>query len=171
MSEESKTKNRKRGVMRALLIGSLALNLLIVGVVGGAIFSFKRHGSDGGSERFSAPFVRALSHEDKRAVGRDIRRSFREASVDRSGDQLLYQAALQQLRAQPFDVDALQETVGALDQASADRRMLARQSFLSRIDAMSDAERLIYADRFEEMITRKDRGGKHDGKHGNKKHH
>lgn len=165
-------KGKKRRALRVLLIGSVTLNVLIIGVVGGAIFSFKRHdGPPVAGDRFTAPFVRAMSFEDKRAVGREIRRSYRSASVDRQADQARYLEALSLLRQSPFDGEALKVTVVALDEAGVNRRTLARESFLKRISDMSDAERAAYADRLEEELKH-GRKGKHgdghkDGKHKN----
>ncbi|MBO9472609.1 periplasmic heavy metal sensor [Shimia sp. R10_1] len=163
-------KSRKRLVGRVLLIGSLTLNVVIVGLVVGAVFSFKKH--DGPSpvgDRFTAPFVRALSHEDKREVGREIRRGFRSASVDRRADDVLYLDVLDLLRETPFNAPAMKATMETLDQTGINRREIARESYLKRISSMSDAERAAYADRLEEELKRGHKGGHRDGK-SKKKH-
>ncbi|GAA6179341.1 MULTISPECIES: periplasmic heavy metal sensor [unclassified Shimia] len=169
MTQETMPKGKKRGLLRGLLIGSLALNLLIVGLVGGAIFNFKHAGGPSTTpDRFSAPFIRALSFEDKREVGRAIRKSYRNADIDRAADRLLYATALEQLRQSPFDVDALAATVAALDGASRLRRDLARDSFMAQVNAMSDTERAAYADRFEEALKRGHKDGRDKGAPGKK---
>lgn len=160
---------RKRLALRVLLIGSLTLNVVILGLVAGAFFSFKRHdGPRMAADRFTAPFVRALSEEDRRAVGRDIRRSFRAASVDRGGDEAHYLDALSLLRQTPFDAEALRAEMLALDEAGGSRRRIARESFLARIAGLSDAERAAYADRLEAELERGAKRGHRDGHH--KKH-
>lgn len=168
--QHSQPPKSKKGIaLKILLISSLTLNVVIIGLVVGALYSFKRHDGPGiAGDRFTAPFVRALSFEDKRAVGRDIRRNFRSASVDRQADHARYLEALALLRQTPFDDVALKSTIIALDKAGIDRRALARESFLSRISEMSDAERAAYADRLEEELKHghKSRNGKkpHGGK-------
>jgi uncharacterized membrane protein len=146
----------------------LTLNVAIIGLVGGAIYSFKRHdGPPTVGSRPTAPFVHALSHEDKRTVGRAIRKSFRAAAVDRQADHQRYQEALRLLRQTPLDEAALGAALVRLDEASVQRRIIARESFLIRLAAMSDAERAAYADRLEAALKRGTKRGHHK-KHGPK---
>lgn len=160
------SQGKPRRALRALLIGSLTLNVVIVGVVGGAIFSLKRHDDPRAvGSRPTAPFVRALSFEDKREVGRAIRRGFQAAAVDRGADRERYEEALRLLRQTPFDEDALGHTLAGLDDASIQRRVIARESFLLQLVEMTDAERATYADRLEAELQR----GR-SGKHGKDKH-
>lgn len=155
MQDPNTSEIKRPRLLRGLLIGSVTLNLLIVGVVGGSLYGLKQHGGPTGSERFGAPFVRALSFDDKRAVGRAVRQAFREAEVDRKADRELFDEALRQLRQTPFDPAALQVTAVAIDQASEARRGLGRAVFLARIADMDDATRRAYADRLEDILTRK----------------
>ncbi len=159
---------KPRRLTRVLLIGSLALNLLIVGVVGGAAISL-RGGSDKGpvSDRFGSPHIKALTFDDKREVGRAIRSAYRKSNVDHRADHQHYQEALVVLRSSPLDEAALRDLVMTLDQAGERRRAMARDVFLAKIISMSDAERAAYADRLEEVLQRGPKDKKHpprDGK-------
>lgn len=157
---------KPRRSMRVLLIGSLALNLLIVGIVAGAVISHRGEGPPGPvAERFGAPHIKALSYEDKRAVGRGIRTAYRKANVDHRADHKSYQQALMLLRSDPLDEAALTDLVIRLDRAGEARRQLARDVFLAQILAMSPDERKAYADRLEDVLERGPKGKKdHDKK-------
>lgn len=153
------TKGRTRRWTRILLIGSVALNVLIIGVVGGAAIAIKGDGDrPAPTDRFGAAHIKALSFEDKRAVGRAIRKAYRSAEIDHHADQANYKEALAVLRSTPFDETAMVELVTRLDMASEQRRELARDVFLAQILSMTDAERAAYADRLEEVLERGPRG-------------
>ena len=66
---------------RWALIISLALNLIVIGAVVGTVL---RHGSEGhrdahgdkhGHDMAGGPLTQALSREDRRAIGREMRRA------------------------------------------------------------------------------------------------
>ncbi|WP_299419305.1 periplasmic heavy metal sensor [uncultured Shimia sp.] len=158
---------KPRRLTRALLIGSLALNVLIIGVVGGAVFSL-RGGSDKGpvSDRFGSPHIKALTFDDKREVGRAIRSTYRKSNVDHRADHQHYKEALAVLRTSPLDEAVLRNLVMTLDQAGERRRAMARDVFLAKILSMSDAERADYADRLEEVLARGPKDKKHPPKDG-----
>ncbi|MBE1293704.1 MAG: periplasmic heavy metal sensor [Rhodobacteraceae bacterium] len=158
---------KPRRLTRVLLIGSLALNLLIVGVVGGAAISL-RGGSEKGpvSDRFGSPHIKALTFDDKREVGRAIRSAYRKSNVDHRADHSQYKEALAVLRASPLDESALRDLVMTLDQAGERRRAMARDVFLAKIISMSDADRAAYADRLEEVLQRGPKDKKHPSRDG-----
>ena len=157
MTQETKGKTRRW--TRVLLIGSVALNVLIIGVVGGAAIAIKGDGDrPAPTDRFGAAHIKALSFEDKRAVGRAIRKAYRSADVDHRADHNHYKEALAVLRSSPLDEAALTDLVNRLDMAGERRRALARDVFLAQIVSMSDAERAAYADRLEEVLERGPKG-------------
>lgn len=156
-----------RRLTRMLLIGSLALNVLIIGVVGGAAVSIRGAGDKGSvSDKFGSPHIKALTFEDKREVGRAIRSAYRKSNVDHRSDHQHYKEALEILRSSPLDEAALRNLVGTLDQAGERRRAMARDVFLTKILSMSDAERTVYADRLEDVLTRGPKDKKHPSKDG-----
>ncbi|SFK48247.1 periplasmic heavy metal sensor [Shimia haliotis] len=157
----TQTKEKKqRRPFRGLLVASLALNLLIVGVVGGAIVSHGG-GHDGGKpsakDRFVTPYVQALSRQDRMAVGRAIRQSYQSGDHALMGERSLYFDTVDVLRAEVFDAQALNNTLLEIDVSAEGRRDVARRHFVERISQMTPEERLIYADRLEEILDRRDK--------------
>lgn len=152
---------RKRRGMRTVLIVSLGLNLLIVGLLAGAVFGMMRH--NGGSHRKdsggAAPYVRALEMHDKRQVGRAIREAYRSREIDRRGDYADYHKALAALRATPFDGAAMEDVLARQKDAAADRFAISQDVWFKHVAAMSDPERADYADRLEQALERKPRRG------------
>ncbi len=144
--------------MRIILIGSLALNLLVIGAVGGAVIGHSRDdGKKSGFEKFGTPHVRALSYEDKRGVGKSIRDAYRKADIDHSAGRATYKKMVQLLRSTPLDLEAFEAVLGTLDDGAQKRRDVAQTAFVKKIVGMSDTERAAYADRLEVALTR---GGK-----------
>ena len=161
MTQETEKKPKMRLGLRLLLVGSLALNLLVVGIVGGAWITHKRGGFDGHPERHGSPYVRALSIEDKRSLGKALRQAYRDHEVDRRADRRSFERVVTLLRQTPLDRDALLGELALQRQAGASRREVAQTIWLEKISAMSDAERVEYADRLDEALNRKGRP-KHD---------
>ncbi|SHH93533.1 periplasmic heavy metal sensor [Marivita hallyeonensis] len=136
--------------MRVTLVVSLALNVLIIGVVAGFILS---GGPDKHTDRdvrdVGTLFTRALAPEDRRAVRREFGLAMAAQGRDRSTILEQIQTTVASLRQDPFDADAF---VQALEDQSGQRRAreaLGRDVLAARIAEMSDAERLAYADRIE----------------------
>lgn len=137
---------------RVLLGVSLTLNLLVIGLAVGAALRF---GGPGTADRpppsIGATLYRELPREDRKAMRSAMkspekaRKSDRKAEARRLGDAL---------RAQPFDVDAVQSVLSEQAQARADWQGGVQQAWLARVTAMSDAERSDYADRLQKALTR-----------------
>ncbi|NBT52187.1 MAG: hypothetical protein EBT12_11660, partial [Marivivens sp.] len=60
-------KSRMRLGLRILLIVSLALNVLVIGVVAGGIMKGRSPGPFGGFDMTIGPFAEALGDDDRRA--------------------------------------------------------------------------------------------------------
>lgn len=141
--------------LRILLVVSLALNLLVAGLVAGRLF----HGHPGGGHPMAVdlplgPFARALSPEDRRAIGRDLlgdpalrdmRRSLREA------DLATLAAAL---RAEPFDRAAAAAVIAAQSQKLRALEDAVEEALLARFAAMTAEERAALADRLMAEMRR-----------------
>lgn len=142
--------DRPRRWPRALLIGSLALNVLVIGLAAGAMFRFDRdHRRDRpppGSVGIA--MMRELPREDQRAIRRALKASWQQSRADDA-------ALLSLLRAEELDID---EVSAILDRQSGDR-MLGMQSaqdiWLERVRAMSVSERVAYADRIAAALERR----------------
>ena len=148
--------------MRILLILSLAFNLLIVGLAVGAVLS---GGPKGHRDARMPAHVRALDHEDRRAIGQDIRAAYRAGTFGKRAERQQSERLADLIAAQPFDRVA----VGALsDEIEAGKRIrfeVARDIWLDRVEAMSPQARVAYAERLREVLAQK---GKDRGKDGGK---
>lgn len=134
------------------LIVSVALNLLIAGIVVGAML-----GRDNNPRRPDAnlssygPFTRALSEEDQRAV----RQAVREKGDPREHRRALrvgFNAFLRELRHSPYNPEAAAAALDIQHQLINGQVLVVRDTLLDRIETMSDAERSVFADRLEKAV-------------------
>ena len=150
-----------RRSIRFLLIGSLALNLLVMGLVGGALVN----GPDGfrvprGVDLALGPIVQALSPEDRDAIRAELR--IREALRlrPRRDRDALISALLVALRADTFDPVAVEAALNVPRDRALAVQQAAQQALLARFTAMTPAARLAFADRLaEQMGHGEDHGG------------
>lgn len=165
--EASAAKAMGRG-WKVLLTVSLSVNLLVIGLVLGAVIRHDRGFGgppsirDGGN----SPLGRALSQEDRDAMRSELRayakdkpghrpeRKFREFKAEMLGV----------LRVEPFDVTALQSVFDKFQQVQQSQQELGEQVLLARIAGMSPADRAAFADRLEKGRGHTLRSGprKHD---------
>lgn len=147
---------------RVVLFVSLALNLAVAGVVGGAVLGRSgpdRHDIAARDIGFGL-FNEALTPEDRKALrGAYVQaRPEMRAEQEKMRDDL--RTILAALRADTFDVSVLRR---ALDTGAA--RIEARQAkgqvvVLEYLQQMTAAERSELADRLEESLKRRSRGPK-----------
>ncbi|CUI90078.1 periplasmic heavy metal sensor [Cognatishimia activa] len=156
MSDETpQAKTPMRRSLRVLLFASLAANLIVVGLVAGAVFGKDRQGvKPPRSGDFMGAYTRALPDEDRRAIGKSIREYHRKSGIGRDQARAQFQEMLAMLRATPFDAGAMTERLELQAQAAFDRRQAAQVFWLERVEAMSDAERQDYADQIEAQLKR-----------------
>lgn len=143
--------------LRLLLIGSLALNLLVVGVIAGALLS-----PDGPraqraqlAERVTAmPFLRALESDDRRELFRGLRN---QPAVQRAAEPMRVspEVILTVVRAEPFDAEALAQIMEQQRRAGLDRQARGERALIVKLSEMSPSERAKYADRLEEAFERR----------------
>ena len=148
---ETPQKRRAPRWMRVLLVLSLAANLLIVGVVAGAVSSGKRGGSQSSALSFG-PYTAALTSEDRRALRKAIREE--GGRFDRSAARANFQSFLDVLRTEPLDVAEMTRLFEAQGEMARTRDELGKDALLTRISEMSAEERAGFADRFEEAMRR-----------------
>ncbi|SDI38373.1 periplasmic heavy metal sensor [Alloyangia pacifica] len=139
--------------MRWLLLGSLALNLAVVGVVAGGLL---RHGGPerGGPPRgreFITPYTQAFSQDQRRELGRQLFSSFERKQGDRPRPRPFadYRSALELLRAEPFDSTAFAEALSAQDARAAERQKMGQDVLVDYVATLSPEAREAYADRLE----------------------
>ncbi len=139
--------------LRVLLFSSLALNLLIVGLVAGAFF---RIGKDGGGPPYS-PALGAVMFRELPDADRDhLRRGFDPSKRDghRQQRRADAEALASALRASPFDLEAVRDVLAGQAARRAALQQGMQDAWLERIAAMTDDERLSYADRVEKGARR-----------------
>ena len=148
-------KHKKSGrLQRGLLIGSLALNLLVVGVVAGTFFT---GGGSGGSQRFdltAGPLTRALEGERRDAVRTALQESGAFARRDRSEIREDMQVLLTTLRADDFDEAAFRDVLSRQRTRLQSGQNAVLDAVTSQIDDMGPDERAAFADRLEAQARR-----------------
>ena len=161
-NEDSSARRWTKG--RITLAISLALNLLVVGVVAGALLS------GGGPGRYSAndpdsrrgplreignaPFVRALEPADRQALLRALRDDGGTLRENRAELRRRFQALVAALRADPFDADAMQVLFDDQREAASTHQRTGERFILERLSAMSAEQRIAYADRLDAALKR-----------------
>jgi hypothetical protein len=142
-----------RSWMQVALAVSVALNLAVAGLAIGARI---KDGPSRGmpSELSFGPFTDALSEGDRR----DMRDALGEKGLgfraQREAMRSDLAALLVTLRASPFEPAAAEAALSAVTRRVNDRLDLGRELIEARILAMSDAERLAFADRLERGLKR-----------------
>ncbi|APO87104.1 periplasmic heavy metal sensor [Marivivens sp. JLT3646] len=145
-------KSRMRLGLRILLIASLALNVMIVGVVAGGIMKGRSPGPFGGFDMTIGPFAEALGDDDRRAIRAELR-DRRDIRPPRYEDRIAaMEGFLDSVRAENFDPSAI-EAMFAEQRARASNAMEAgQQALLNRITAMDNDERARFAERLEREL-------------------
>lgn len=151
-------------VLRIALVLSLTANLVILGLVVGA--SFGRH-RGGPPEAISAgigfvPFISALPREERRAFGKALSERAGALSENREAFRREFDKLLELVRAEPFDVGAVQAVLESQQQRLSERQDLGRELFLERLAAMSQDERAAFADALAERMKRGPKGWHRD---------
>lgn len=145
--------------MRITLAVSLALNLLIVGVIAGALAT--RDGRNDGTRTLGAlrdlgpvPFVVALEPEDRRGLTRSMRGEAASLRQNREELRARFEALLTALRAEPFEPDVVAALLGEQRQIGAQRQAIGERLLLEHLSAMTPEERQAYADRLDKSLRR-----------------
>ena len=149
MSDQIKT---PRKWTKVLLIVSVALNACFIGLIIGVKLTQDGMRPQRAPSAQGSLYLRALSHEDRRALGQVMRnyhtREMRQ--MDRAG----YENALVLLRATPFDPEALEDLMEHQTEASEERLEYAREALIAHLSEMSNAKRAKFADALEHALER-----------------
>lgn len=141
--------------MRIALALSLTLNLLVLGIIGGAALRFLRYGPPPAvADVGLGPYTGALAPEDRKALRESflrqspgLRDSRREAR-----DDLRQMIGL--LRAEPWDPAEALSVMSRRTDRTIERIALGQSLFLERLDQMTADQRRALADRIESMLDR-----------------
>lgn len=137
-----------RRSIRILLAVSLALNMLVIGAIGGMVF----HGGPGGismSERAMAygPYTRALSHKDRKMIGRAMRAELGDTRRNKSEIRAGFAVLKAALTADVYDGDLVHQLLKDQQAAGMRRYMVGQRLLLERLEEMSPQERQTFAER------------------------
>ena len=159
MTENQSTtepKRRRRWVMPLLFV-SLAVNLLIIGVVAGAVMQRgdRDNRTDGPARSIlGAPYIRALETEDRRTLGREIIQNRDRLRENRDDLKRRVEGILDELRSPDFDRGRLSELLDEQRRLAVSRQEFGEDLLLDRIEAMSPEDRRAYADRLGDALSR-----------------
>ncbi|MCA0271378.1 MAG: periplasmic heavy metal sensor [Proteobacteria bacterium] len=138
--------------MKIALILSLTLNLMIFGVMGGAMLA---HGGRDDPRRVRdvgfGPYTEALSPEDRKALREAFFKAapdFRKGREEARADVAALAAAI---RAEPYDRAAVEAVMASQVARIEGRLQLGRGLLLDRLDAMGPEARAALAGRIETM--------------------
>ena len=133
---------------------SLAINLLIVGAIGGAIL---RVGKGPMAKHHASGFLymRALNFEDKKALRKAIFRNKNSRKIIREKEHSSYISAVKILKKDPFDRKAFEDLLDEQTKHSKTRQSSARVALVAQITGMTKEERLIYSERLEDLVHNK----------------
>jgi len=151
--------------MKIVLFISLALNLLVVGLVVGAMLGDPRERDRNPALRDIGfgPFVAALPLKDQNDLGRAMERQAGAFRENRTKMRASFEAILAALRTDPFDADAFRQIVTDQQAGIMERQVLGRTLLLERITGMDASERAEYADALDKALRRgpRDRKRRH----------
>ncbi len=144
---------------RIVLVASLAFNLLIVGMVAGAMLGGPRDRDRNPVLRDLGfgPFVGALPRHDRVALAAALRREAGPFRENRAELRRQFEAILDALRADPFDPAGLERLVAEQSRRIGERQRLGQRLLLERIAGMSAAERAAYAAALDHALRRRPR--------------
>ena len=154
--ENAEKSGMSRGI-RILLIASLALNLLVVGVVVGGAFRGKSPRPFGGAEMTLGAFTQAMSPEHRRALGARLRDAQGAQRPGQGARAEAIRSFLSALKADPFDPTAIEALFAEQQQRASAGMAAGQQALLEQLESMSPSERAEFADRIENRLRRVDR--------------
>lgn len=156
IADESRATSGQKRWVRAVLVISLGLNLLVIGAVGSA-FLFRdgppRHAREG-ERAIAAPYIGAFERADKREMRREMRKRLAGHKQTRAANAKDYAEFLSVLRADPYDDKEAKRILERQMARTLDIQKVGREIALQRIGAMTAQERAAYALRVEEVLQR-----------------
>ncbi|OJI92559.1 heavy-metal resistance protein [Planktotalea frisia] len=146
---------------RILLGVSLALNLLVVGAVVGAI---AKGGSSNrgpsGMRDAALPYVGAFERDDKRAMQQQMRARLPKRKDIRAALDKGYREFVEVVRAEPFDAAKAAKIMEEQFERAGQFQKVGREVSIERISEMSVEKRAAYADRLEYRLDNPRKHGK-----------
>ena len=144
-----------RGWIKILLAVSLALNMMVIGAVGAAMYSFKFRGGDHGPRSANyGPYSRALSREDRKEIGRELRKELKSFNAQKPAKRDAYLALQAALEADVYDKETVHKLIIGHQKFGLKRQEIAQRLFLEHLDSMTPDERRKYSKRLERAVKR-----------------
>ncbi len=158
MNEDNAPKTLANRWIKPILLVSLALNLLVAGVIFGHTVSpdsRRYHDFDGDARGvIGEPFVRALQAKDRRALIADIVKDRPRIRENRDSLRQRFDAFLTALRADPYDSETVAQLLLEQREAAVGRQEIGEALLLKRLEDMTATDRAAYADRLEESLRK-----------------
>lgn len=154
--------------LRIALAVSVTVNLIVAGLVAGAVLRGPPEGRDMRDREVTfGPFAEAMRPEDRRALREEILKRAPDLREMRGQMRDDLQKVAATLRAQPFDAAALTEVLRLQETRLNNQLAVGTAALRDFLVALPEADRLAFADRLEQRLKRKD-DGKDGGKDGGK---
>jgi len=143
--------------LRLALAASVALNLAVLGLIGGVMLG---HGGPGGRgpavrDLGFGPFTEALTPADRTELRLRFLADNARLGPERRAARAETQALLDVLRADPFDATALDAAMQAQAARMESRLRLGQTLIGAYLAEMSTADRRAFADRLEATLQRR----------------
>ena len=154
MGDLDRTKPRK--LWRVVLVLSLALNLAVVGLLAG--FSLRSEVGGKPPQGFEVglgPLGQALSREQRRAIGEELRNQPELRRQGRREAMRVMNRIVDILSAETVDQAALEAVLNSGSDRIADVQRAAVAALVAQVMEMSAQERLQFADRVAEISKRR----------------
>ncbi|MCR8725450.1 periplasmic heavy metal sensor [Frigidibacter sp. ROC022] len=147
-----------RGLRIALAV-SLALNLLVVGLVAGAWLGRDRdrRPDTAMADIGLGPFIQALPGDERRAFGKALIERAGNLRQNREELRQQFDVLLDALRAEPFEIDAVRKAIDAQKARLDERLKIGEELLYERLETMSPEERAGFADALARGLKRKPR--------------
>lgn len=157
MNDQVKSRFKKLTEGKALKVAfivSLALNLLVVGVIAGGMLNGKRPSPMGGYDVSLGEFGKALSRDDRTKIRDDLRTNPNFRLPSRGTRDEAVQAFIAAVRAEPFDVTVVEGMFASQRVRGAQAMQAGQDALLKRLVEMDAEERNEFADRVEHFAGR-----------------
>lgn len=142
--------------VRITLIVSLALNLLIIGAIVGALLGRGKPGDDPRAARdlAAAPFVMALERGERRELLARMREQSEPMRENRAMLRARFEALLTALRDEIFDRDRIEELLSGQREVATARQQIGEVVLLDHLEMLSLEDRRAYASRLDGSLRR-----------------
>ena len=147
---------KQRNLWKILFGISLAINLLIIGALGGAL---SRAGKGPMIQHRASGllYIRALNFEDKKVLRKKLFRNKDSRKIIRAKEHSSYSSAVKILKKDPFDRKAFEDLLDEQTRYSKSKPSSARAALVAQIANMTKEERLVYSQRLEDLVHNKEK--------------